>query len=147
MKKLENRQTKRVQFFIVPTGEHEVRPAWVQNDSENKVGIAGMVVNMSETGIQILTEDEHTLTDAHYRISFGSDQVALPALNDCSVELVWSELTGSLHTCSGFRFVGEPPEDVNAFLARSQSQQDTQIFLRCELASLGEQSLGIHRAA
>lgn len=145
MKTLENRQTKRVQFFVVPTGEHEVRPAWVKNTEEGKDGIAGMVVNMSETGIQILTEDEHTLSDRYFRLGFGSDQLALPALGDCTVELVWSELTGGLHTCSGFRFVGTPPEDVSAFLLRSQ--QDTQVFLRCELETLDVNAIKRNRAA
>ena len=127
----ESRAHKRVQFFLVHLGEHEIKPVWVFKSTEQSQAMPGLLLNLSEGGMQILTELESSLTKARYQLSFLKDE-ASPGLNlaDCQVQLLWSEHEAGMHTRSGFAFVGQMPDDLKALLTRSDAEK---IYLRCTI--------------
>jgi hypothetical protein len=128
----ENRGNRRVEFFHIPMGECEIRPVWVFSSGRSETAICGVVINMSKGGVQVLTEAQYPMLASRYKISFiRDDQAANLALDDCYLQRIWTEAHSSLHTLSGFSFVGEIPETVAALL----QSQDNQVrpFLRCEI--------------
>jgi hypothetical protein len=137
MTKLENRSSKRVQFFLVPVGGHEIRPVWVFNSEEQGKALPGLVVNLSEGGMQVLTDLDEQLPVAEYRLAFLPDETSAGlALADCTIQLVWSEREAGLHTRSGFTFVGETPADLLALLQRPNVEE---LFLRCAIAQINHE--------
>lgn len=131
-KKFENRVYKRVQFFMVPAAEHEIRPIWVFNSQNPGNSLAGLVANMSESGIQVLTGIEEMPENTQYRLTFLMDENAGEVnLPDCHVQWVWSEPAAGLYTRSGFTFVNELEASLKALLDRVGNGE--QLYLRCAL--------------
>ncbi len=134
MNKPENRNHKRVQFFLVPLGSHEICPVWVFDEQKNTDALPGLVINLSEGGMQILTSLEQELARSRYQLSFLRDETSnAPQLGDCDIQLLWSEREAGLHTRSGFSFVGAIPEDLKAVLEHADAEK---LFLRCAISPL-----------
>lgn len=128
----DNRGNRRVEFFHIPMGECEIRPVWVFSSGRSETAICGVVINMSKGGVQVLTEAQYPMLASRYKISFiRDDQAADLVLGDCYLERIWSEAHSSLHTLSGFCFVGDIPETVSALLHSNDNQ--VRPFLRCEI--------------
>lgn len=134
-KSLENRVYKRVQFFMVPATEHEVRPVWVFNSKNPGKSLAGLVVNMSESGIQVLTDAEEVPQNMRYRLSFLVDeQAGIVDVPDTIVQWVWSESGNGLFTRSGFSFIDELTADVKRLFDLVSSGK--QVYLRCAIEAI-----------
>lgn len=128
----ENRSNCRVEFFHIPMGECEIRPVWVFSSGLSDTAICGVVINMSKCGVQVLTEAQHPILSSYYKISFiRDDQAASLVLDDCYLQRIWTESHSSLHTLSGFSFIGKVPNSVSTLLESNDNQ--VRPFLRCEI--------------
>ncbi len=138
----ENRSSRRVEFFNVPMGDSEIRPVWVFSSGRSETAICGLVINMSKSGVQILTEAHHPMISSHYKITFIlDDEAAGLGLADCYLERIWTEHQSSLHACSGFRFVGQLPASV--FVLLESDTHHVRKFLRCEIDAVDPDGLDI----
>ena len=72
---IDQRRSPRVEFFLVPE-EHEQLPVWVIKPQSLADARGGVVVNLSEEGLQILTAAEPPLDAQHYepRLLLGEDE-------------------------------------------------------------------------
>lgn len=136
----ESRGNKRVEFFNIPMGECEIRPVWVFSTGRSETSICGVVINMSKSGIQILTEAAQPILATHFKISFILDNLTsgLP-LSDCFLRRVWTENRTSMQVCSGFQFVGQLPESVFELL--ESENHHVRPFLRCEIDAVDPSDL------
>jgi len=132
----ENRHYQRMQFFRLPK-EQEFIPVWVFNSNKPGQTLAGLVVNMSETGIQVLTAMNEQPDDQHYEITFldddhpsGNAQAIVPF----RIRYVWSESEQGLYTRSGFSF--DALDDITIRTLFERMRNGEHAFLRCALEPL-----------
>ena len=85
----DQRRSPRVEFFLVPA-EHEQLPVWVIKPEGLTEARGGVVVNLSEEGLQTLTSADPALDAQHYelRLLLGEDE-GVP-LFSASVRRVWT---------------------------------------------------------
>ncbi|MFZ6746681.1 hypothetical protein ACO0LC_25935 [Undibacterium sp. JH2W] len=132
----ENRRHQRVQFFLVPLGTHEIRPVWVFNSPDHADALPALLVNLSNGGLQVLTELESEMPSGQYQLSFLPDE-AQPdmTLADCYIQLLWTEREAGMHTRSGFAFVEQMPADLQDLLTHEDAAK---LFLRCVIMPVNE---------
>ncbi|MDE2428214.1 MAG: PilZ domain-containing protein [Burkholderiales bacterium] len=136
MSQSDNRAFQRVQFFRLPK-EQEFVPVWVFNSHQPGKSIAGLVVNLSKTGIQVLTAVNEAPTQQHYRIAFLEEEPgAVSALPSCKIHLIWTASEQGLYTRSGFVF--DELDDSTLQLLIDHMQQEKHAFLRCSLETADE---------
>ena len=132
----ENRQYQRMQFFRLPK-EQEFIPVWVFNSDKPGQSLAGLVVNMSETGIQILTAVNEQPEHQHYEITFldesGSSE-RLHTIVPFRIRYIWSESEHGMYTRSGFSF--EALDDITIRTLFERMRNGEHPFLRCALEPL-----------
>jgi hypothetical protein len=128
MSNQENRIYQRVQCFNLPF-EREFIPIWVFNPGG---GPAGLVVNLSLSGVQVLTDAREPLTEHLYEIAFlADDKSDVSTAPSCQMTRVWSDENSTLYTKSGFTFMGEPVEIIKFQIERMDS--GIHHYLRCGL--------------
>lgn len=149
----ENRTYKRVQFFIL-AAVHEIQPVWVFNNENPGTALAGLIVDMSEGGIQILTGADESPRNTQYKLKFlldekveGSapgklDEQFVSESNkseslDCRIQYVWSRSESGLHIRTGFTFID--PIEPRVLDLLNQISYGEQRYVRC---SLEEVSMG-----
>jgi hypothetical protein len=125
----EQRGHERIEFQLTPVEQAQL-PGWVfQAQADAK---AGLVMNLSQSGIQVMTSAEHPLTADHYevRLLLGDDD----ELSDFSgpVRRVWTRELGEPSQLSGFEFEHPDSPTVNFLQQHSLHAQD-QTFVRCVL--------------
>jgi hypothetical protein len=100
--------------------------------SQTSTAYLGVIVDISETGIQILTHVDDSLRPSYYSLYIQ----AHPELGVCSRTLsvyrVWSRRTGSLYCHSGF-FMERNPSLMAEVRAASEKADRSRLMLRCEL--------------
>ena len=128
MSLIENRVHQRVQCFNFPFNR-EFIPIWVFTGNG---GVAGLVVNLSYSGIQLLTDTDEPLIRQDYDIVFLNDvDFEITTAPRCHVQHVWNEQTSTKYNTAGFIFTGASDAVVKHQLAKFQ--QPERPFLRCEL--------------
>jgi hypothetical protein len=128
---IENRRYERIQFFLVQQ-EKNFLPVWVFKPEAYPSGIAAILVDVSEGGLQILTQKNALLDAKHYELTLinqvGSKQAKLsPGV----VNLVWSEDVGSTYVKCGFTFLSNAKEKVTALMDLTSDGEEK--FIRCVL--------------
>jgi len=106
---IDQRRSPRVEFFLVPA-EHEQLPVWIFKPEGLADARAGIVVNLSEEGLQILIAAEPSLDAQHYelRLLLGEDD-GVP-LFSAAVRLVWSRPLSRIVQVGGFEFESAHPD-------------------------------------
>lgn len=125
------RRFPRVEFFLVPD-EHEQLPVWVVKPQDLAGARGGVVVNLSESGLQILAATEPALEADHYemRLLLGEDE-GVP-LFAAPVRRVWSRPLSQLVQLSGFEF-DAPNSQAEEFLRVQTAQITARRWVRCVL--------------
>jgi len=131
MTSIDQRRSPRVEFFLVPA-EHEQLPVWVIKPEGLASARGGVVVNLSEDGLQILTAAEPPLDAQHYelRLLLGEDD-GVP-LFSASVRRVWSRPLSKIVQLGGFEFESSNSE-AEEFLLAQTAQITARKWVRCVL--------------
>jgi hypothetical protein len=128
---VDQRRFPRVEFFLVPA-EHEQLPVWVIKPQGLADARGGVVVNLSEAGLQILAAAEPELDAQHYelRLLLGEDD-GVP-LFSAAVRRVWSRPLSQLVQLGGFEFESSNSE-AEEFLRTQTAQITARKWVRCVL--------------
>ena len=132
---VEHRSHRRVAFFRVPTQREQV-PVWVFKPQDAAHAIAGLVMNLSEGGLQVLTgaADEPDGVAFEIQLLLGESE-AVPRFRG-RVTRVWTRESASAGWLSGFHFVDEH-SSAEAFIRRWQADMPERRWVRCLLVSTG----------
>ncbi|MBV8036812.1 PilZ domain-containing protein [Roseateles sp.] len=127
----DQRRFPRVEFFLVPD-EHEQLPVWVIKPEGLSTARGGVVVNLSEAGLQILASAEPPLDALHYemRLLLGEDE-GVP-LFSADVRRVWSRPLSRIVQLCGFEFE-TPNSEAEEFLLAQTVQITARKWVRCVL--------------
>jgi hypothetical protein len=141
MSQADNRIHQRVQFFRLPK-DKEFIPVWVFHQEND--GHAGLVIDLSENGMQVLTAANEQPSRQNYDISFLDDEGSTKSLHVLRLAYVWSE-TGQglqgLYARTGFSFVATDAGLVKELQDRIHHNQ--QGFLRCVLRPCGNTCVAV----
>ncbi|WP_395008949.1 PilZ domain-containing protein [Undibacterium sp.] len=128
---VENRQFERTQFFLVQK-EKDFLPVWVFKPEDNPSGIAGVLIDVSAGGLQILMQKVAPAKGQRYEMSLinqiGGDEARLPP---GTIDLVWSDDVGSTYTKCGFTFSSYSDDEIAMLIAHNIDDGDK--FMRCIL--------------
>jgi hypothetical protein len=99
----QRRRHERVEFFLVPVRREQI-PVWVFKPARHAEAAGGVVLDLSERGIRVLTRSEQPLAGSCYemRLLLGEDE-RVPQFG-ARVRRVWSQPQSALGLCSGFEF-------------------------------------------
>ena len=127
----DQRRSPRVEFFLVPA-EHEQLPVWVIKPEGMANARGGVVVNLSEAGLQILASAEPALDADSYelRLLLGEDE-GVP-LFSAAVRRVWSRPLSQIVQLGGFEF-DAPNSQAEEFLLAQTAQITARKWVRCVL--------------
>jgi hypothetical protein len=128
---IDQRRFPRVEFFLVPS-EHEQLPVWVIKPEGLADARGGIVVNLSEAGLQILAAAEPALDAQYYelRLLLGEDE-GVP-LFSASVRRVWSRPLSQHVQLGGFEFESANSQ-AEEFLRTQTAQITARKWVRCVL--------------
>ena len=128
---IENRKFERSQFFLIQK-ENDFLPIWVFKPEDNPSGILGVLVDVSDGGIQILMQKNTLFAGQQFEMSLinqiGGDETKIhPAI----IDLVWSNDVGSTYTKGGFTFNVNASQEISTLV--SQTFDTEHKFIRCIL--------------
>ncbi|MBW8848987.1 MAG: PilZ domain-containing protein [Burkholderiales bacterium] len=128
---IDQRRFPRVEFFLVPA-EHEQLPVWVIKPEGLAQARGGVVVNLSEAGLQILAAAEPALDAQHYelRLLLGEDE-GVP-LFSAAVRRVWTRPLSRIVQLGGFEFESANSQ-AEEFLLTQTAQITARKWVRCVL--------------
>ncbi len=128
---VENRKFERTQFFLVQQ-DKDFLPVWVFKPEDYPSGIAGVLVDVSEGGLQILMPKSTLKAGQQFEMllinQIGGDETRVaPGL----IDLVWSQDLGSTYTKCGFTFNSQTHEEIKMLIAHTLDGENK--FMRCVL--------------
>ncbi|HEY4081583.1 MAG TPA: PilZ domain-containing protein [Burkholderiaceae bacterium] len=127
----DQREYERVEFQLSPVVEHS---GWMSQpkDAPRDALNAGLVMNLSQTGLQVMTSAEHPLTADHYevRLLVNDDHDSIDYSGP--VRRVWTRELGEPSQLSGFEFE-HPDSPTSNFLQHHSLHAQDQSFVRCVL--------------
>lgn len=128
---VDHRLHRRVEFFLVPVQREQV-PVWVFKPADALEASAGLVMNLSDGGLQVLTAADDVLDRSAYEIQLllGEDET-VPRFRG-RVARVWTREASSTGWLSGLRFDDRtsPAED---FIRVYQADAEGRRWVRCLL--------------
>ena len=131
---IEHRIHRRVEFFLVPD-RCERLPVWVFKPADAADGVAGLVMNLSHGGLQMLTASDEALDRDRYEIQLllGEDD-AVPRFRG-RVTRVWTREAASAGWIAGLRF-DDKHSSAEDFIRVYQSPTPEGRWVRCLLMPL-----------
>ena len=128
---IEQRAHPRVVFFLVPR-ERGRLPVWVFKPIDAPDACAGLVLDFSDGGLQVLTGPEDALDAPTYELELllGEDDPRQRFRG--VVGRVWSEAATTIGHLNGLRFEGAP-SSAEDFMRAYQSRADGSGWVRCLL--------------
>ena len=126
----ENRNFHRVQFFRLSKDQGFI-PVWVFNRDEDEHSVSALVVDMSESGMQVLTSFEEKITHSRYQLRMLDEDEVHMDLPLIQLTHVWSAPESGMHIRSGFSFQEIDRNTVGLLIDRMKSR-DLHYF-RCVL--------------
>jgi hypothetical protein len=128
---IELRVHRRVEFFRVPA-ENQALPVWVFMPAGIDDAVAGLVLNFSDGGVQVLTNAEEPLDGAAFELQLllGEDD-AVPRFR-AQVSRVWTREAETLGRLSGLRFE-QRHSSAEDFIRRYQAGRAKERWVRCLL--------------
>lgn len=128
---IEHRTRRRVEFFRVPAQGGQV-PVWVFKPDDAIDASAGLVVDMGEGGLQVLTASDDPLDGARYEIQLLlGEGDAVPRFRG-RVARVWAREAGLAGRLTGLRFE-QARSDAEAFIRAWQASAAQPSWVRCVL--------------
>lgn len=131
MIEVENRRTERVEFLLVPVAREQV-PVWLFKPPRLAQAIAGLIVNLSKGGVQVLTSSQHRLLHDLYTVELMLGEADGVAAFSGEVRRVWTHHYSSFAEASGMVFI-DPESPVAEFVQQFQPRQSRQTWVRCML--------------
>lgn len=127
----DQRRFQRVEFFLVPD-EGDYLPVWVFKPRELANERGGVVVNISEGGLQVLTGATPPLAAGPYelRLLLGDDESE--TLYSGPVRQVWQRRHSETAQLAGFEFM-QPNSLAEEFLQRQSTMVQERQWVRCVL--------------
>lgn len=131
----DQRRSERVCFFLVPVGREQI-PVWVFKPGPQQNAIAGLCVNLSAGGIQVLTLTEDPLPEGPLQLQLvvDSDRADSPLGFTAPVQQVWQSPVGSREVLNGFEFRASS-SDAQIFLAQFKPSLDRRAWVRCVISA------------
>ena len=128
---VEHRHHRRVAFFLVPRQREHV-PVWVFTPADAVEAIAGLVTNLSESGVQVLTQSSDAPDRAKYEIQLLlGEPEAVPRFRG-RVTRIWTREAPSPGWLSGFRFEGVR-SSAEDFIRTYRASTPERAWVRCLL--------------
>jgi hypothetical protein len=129
---IDHRSHRRVEFFLVRDRQEHV-PVWVFKPADALDATAGLVMNFSDGGLQVLTASDDVLVGAAYEIQLllGEDE-AVPRFRG-HVTRVWTREAVSTGWLSGLRFTDDEHSSAEDFIRVYQAAAPGRRWVRCLL--------------
>jgi hypothetical protein len=132
----EQRKHERVNFFLVPV-EREMVPVWVFKPELDGQSHAGLILNHSESGMQVLTGVDDDVEGERFAFMLLVEESQSPAQFTGQARRVWSRPLGKLGNLSGFEFESGD-SSAHAFLEEFAPSLEQRRWVRCLLQPIGE---------
>jgi hypothetical protein len=131
---VDHRSHRRVEFFLVPVQREHV-PVWIFKPADALEASAGLVMNLSDGGLQVLTAADDALERPAYEIQLllGEDE-AVPRFRG-RVTRVWTREAASSGWLSGLRF-DDDHSAAEDFIRVYQASATGRRWVRCLLVPL-----------
>ena len=131
----DHRIHRRVECFVVHQQRERV-PVWVFKPADAVEASAGLVINLSEGGLQVLTAAGESLDRSSYEIQLllGEDE-HVPRFRG-RVSRVWTRDAPSAGWISGFSF-DDNHSSAEAFIRTYQASTPERRWIRCLLVPCG----------
>ncbi len=128
---IDHRSQRRVEFFLV-SDDHEHIPVWVFKPADAVDAIGGLVMNLSDGGLQVLCGSDNAPVHTSYEIQLllGEDE-AVPRFGG-RVTRLWTREAASRGWLSGFRFENEH-SSAEDFIRVYRSSAQERRWVRCLL--------------
>ena len=128
---VEQRLHRRVECFLVQA-EQEHLPVWVFKPDDALQAHAGLVLNVSDGGLQVLTGTDDSLTGATYDVQLllGEDD-SVPRFRGRATR-VWTRPSSIAGHLSGLRF-DEPDSSAEDFIRSYLGTAPGRAWVRCVL--------------
>jgi hypothetical protein len=125
------RSHRRVEFFRVPDHREPV-PVWIFKPTDAIDAAAGLVMNLSDGGLQVLTPADEPLDGDFYEIQLllGEDESVPRFHGRCT--RVWSRESGGAGWLSGLRF-DDAHSSAEDFIRTYQGAAPDRRWVRCLL--------------
>jgi hypothetical protein len=128
---VEHRHHRRVECFLVPS-QREAIPVWVFKPADAVDAVAGLVVNLSEGGLQVLTGPGPAPDRAAYEIQLLLGEAeAVPRFRG-RVTRVWTREGQGAGWLSGLHF-DDAQSSAEVFIRRWRSSLPERGWVRCVL--------------
>lgn len=131
MSGIDQRRFPRVEFFLVPDHQEQL-PVWVFKPEDLAEARAGVVVNLSEAGLQIIAAAEPPLHAQHYEMRLLLGEGDGVPLFSADVRRVWSRSLSSTAQSCGFEFESSNSQ-AEEFLRTQTAQITARQWVRCVL--------------
>ena len=128
---IEHRHHRRVEFFRVPSRREHV-PVWVFKPADAMDAIAGLVTNLSQGGLQVLTASDQALAHTRHEIQLLTGEAETVPRFRGQVTRVWTREAASSGLLSGFRF-DDPHSPAEDFIRAYGAAGPEQSWVRCLL--------------
>jgi hypothetical protein len=131
------RQHPRIDF-LAAQHDAESLPGWVFKPVQFSRGPAGLVLNMSDGGLQVLTSAAEPLTETRYEVllllgrSDAADEEEQVSWFNGVAELAWSRPVPRMGILHGMRFVARN-STAEQFLNGHRMELDNGHWVRCVL--------------
>ena len=132
---VEHRHHRRVEFFLMPR-QHERVPVWVFKPADALDAIAGLVTNLSQGGLQVLTASDQAPAHARYEIQLLTGEAETVPRFRGRVTRVWTREATSSGWLSGFRF-DDPRSSAEDFIRVYRAAGPDESWVRCLLVPAG----------
>jgi hypothetical protein len=127
----DQRRFQRVEFFLVPE-EGDYLPVWVFKPRELANERGGVVVNISEGGLQVMTGATPPLSAGQYELRLLTGEDESEPLFKGAVRQVWQRGLSDTAQLGGFEFV-QPNSLAEEFLLRQTTNVQERQWVRCVL--------------
>lgn len=127
----EQRQTPRTEFHRTPDGDTKL-PGWVFQPVRFNNGPAGLVLNISDGGMQVITSASEDLGDGRREVVLLLGQEDEVTWFNGIVERSWTRPVEPLGHLHGFRFVSRN-STAEKFLLNYKEELDEGHWVRCVL--------------
>lgn len=130
---LENRKHQRVEFLRVPVDREQV-PVWLFKGPDQESGIAGLIVNVSDGGVKVLTCATHpmTFTACRMDLMLGEDEGVTPFSG--RLRRVWTSPFSKFGNVNGFEFLERSP--LAEFVMQAKPDPMRRSWVRCLMTDL-----------
>jgi len=128
---VEHRQHRRVAFFLVPS-QRELVPVWVFKPADVLQSLAGLVLNLSEGGVQVLTGPDDAPDGCVYELQLLLGEADSVPRFRARVTRAWTQEAASSGWVSGLRFIDEH-SSAEVFIRSWRESVPERGWVRCVL--------------